>query len=82
MMRQRLARGIVRVTGYRMVSEVPQTGILVGAPRTSNDASAGEHGHRLLGRRGQLRVDRVQHGPGGEEHHSSHAHEEQPSQDH
>lgn len=36
MMRQRLARGIVRAKRYRMVGEVPQTGILVGAPHTSN----------------------------------------------
>lgn len=36
MMRQRLARGIVRLMRYRMVGEVPQTGILVGAPHTSN----------------------------------------------
>lgn len=36
MMRQRLARGLVKVTGYRMVGEVPETGILVGAPHTSN----------------------------------------------
>lgn len=36
MMRQRLARTIVRLTGYRMVGEVPATGILVGAPHTSN----------------------------------------------
>lgn len=36
MMRQRLARTIVRVMGYRMVGEVPPTGLLVGAPHTSN----------------------------------------------
>lgn len=36
MMRQRLARTIVRVLGYRMIGEVPPTGILVGAPHTSN----------------------------------------------
>jgi 1-acyl-sn-glycerol-3-phosphate acyltransferase len=36
MMRQRLARGIVRLMRYRMVGEVPRTGILVGAPHTSN----------------------------------------------
>lgn len=36
MMRQRLARGIVRMGGYRMVGEVPRSGILVGAPHTSN----------------------------------------------
>ncbi len=36
MIRQRLARGITRLIGYRMVGEVPQSGILVGAPHTSN----------------------------------------------
>lgn len=36
MMRQRLARRIVRAKGFRMVGEVPETGILVGAPHTSN----------------------------------------------
>lgn len=36
MMRQRLARAIVRVGGYTMVGEVPKSGILVGAPHTSN----------------------------------------------
>jgi len=36
MMRQRLARTIVRLMRYRMVGEVPRTGILVGAPHTSN----------------------------------------------
>ena len=36
MMRQRLARTIVRMMGYRMVGEVPSNGILVGAPHTSN----------------------------------------------
>ena len=36
MMRQRLARTVVRVMGYRMVGEVPASGILVGAPHTSN----------------------------------------------
>ena len=36
MIRQRLARGIAKVLRYRMVGEVPQTGILVGAPHTSN----------------------------------------------
>lgn len=36
MMRQRLARTIIRVMGYRMVGEVPPTGLLVGAPHTSN----------------------------------------------
>ena len=36
MMRQRLARAVVRAKGFRMVGEVPQTWILVGAPHTSN----------------------------------------------
>lgn len=36
MIRQRLARTVVRVMGYRMVGEVPPNGILVGAPHTSN----------------------------------------------
>ena len=36
MLRQRIARGITRLKGYRMVGEVPPTGILVGAPHTSN----------------------------------------------
>jgi 1-acyl-sn-glycerol-3-phosphate acyltransferase len=36
MMRQRLARTIVRAMRYRMVGDVPPTGILVGAPHTSN----------------------------------------------
>lgn len=36
MMRQRLARTVVRVMGYKMVGEVPASGILVGAPHTSN----------------------------------------------
>lgn len=36
MMRQRLARTVVRLMRYRMVGEVPPTGILVGAPHTSN----------------------------------------------
>ncbi|MEJ7636186.1 1-acyl-sn-glycerol-3-phosphate acyltransferase [Aeromicrobium sp.] len=36
MMRQRLARTVVRAMGYRMVGEVPPSGILVGAPHTSN----------------------------------------------
>lgn len=36
MMRQRLARALVRLMGYRMVGEVPPSGILVGAPHTSN----------------------------------------------
>ncbi len=36
MIRQALSRGIVKLMRYRMVGEVPQTGILVGAPHTSN----------------------------------------------
>ncbi|MCW2840058.1 MAG: acyl-phosphate glycerol 3-phosphate acyltransferase [Aeromicrobium sp.] len=36
MIRQRLARTVVRAMRYQMVGEVPQTGILVGAPHTSN----------------------------------------------
>ncbi|WP_456695339.1 1-acyl-sn-glycerol-3-phosphate acyltransferase [Aeromicrobium sp. P5_D10] len=36
MIRQRLARGTTRLIGYRMVGEVPESGILVGAPHTSN----------------------------------------------
>lgn len=36
MMRQRLARTIVRTMGYQMVGDVPPTGIIVGAPHTSN----------------------------------------------
>jgi len=36
MMRQRLARAVIRMMGYRMVGEVPPAGILVGAPHTSN----------------------------------------------
>ncbi|MCW2789866.1 MAG: acyl-phosphate glycerol 3-phosphate acyltransferase [Aeromicrobium sp.] len=36
MIRQRLARAIVRAKGFEMVGEVPPTGILVGAPHTSN----------------------------------------------
>ena len=36
MMRQRLARTVVRAMRYEMVGEVPPTGILVGAPHTSN----------------------------------------------
>lgn len=36
MIRQRLARTVVKAAGYRMVGEVPPTGILVGAPHTSN----------------------------------------------
>jgi 1-acyl-sn-glycerol-3-phosphate acyltransferase len=36
MIRQRLARTVVKAMRYQMVGEVPQTGILVGAPHTSN----------------------------------------------
>src|SRR3954453_14189068 len=36
MMRQRFARTIVKMMRYRMVGEVPDSGILVGAPHTSN----------------------------------------------
>lgn len=36
MIRQRLARGVVRAMRYQLVGEVPKTGILVGAPHTSN----------------------------------------------
>ncbi len=36
MMRKGLARTVVRLMGYKMVGEVPRTGILVGAPHTSN----------------------------------------------
>ncbi|MFT4298224.1 MAG: 1-acyl-sn-glycerol-3-phosphate acyltransferase [Aeromicrobium sp.] len=36
MMRQRLARFVTRVMGYRMVGTVPERGVLVGAPHTSN----------------------------------------------
>jgi 1-acyl-sn-glycerol-3-phosphate acyltransferase len=36
MIRQRVSRSIVRLAGYRMVGEVPESGILVGAPHTSN----------------------------------------------
>lgn len=36
MIRQKFARTIVRLMRYRMVGSVPQTGILVGAPHTSN----------------------------------------------
>jgi 1-acyl-sn-glycerol-3-phosphate acyltransferase len=35
-MRQRLARAVVRAMRYRMVGTVPESGILVGAPHTSN----------------------------------------------
>jgi 1-acyl-sn-glycerol-3-phosphate acyltransferase len=36
MVRRRLARAIFRLTGWRMVGEVPPTGVFVGAPHTSN----------------------------------------------
>jgi 1-acyl-sn-glycerol-3-phosphate acyltransferase len=36
MFRQKLARLMFRLSGWRMVGEVPRTGILVGAPHTSN----------------------------------------------
>jgi 1-acyl-sn-glycerol-3-phosphate acyltransferase len=36
MLRQRVARLAFRAAGWRMVGEVPRTGILVGAPHTSN----------------------------------------------
>lgn len=36
MLRQRFARAVTRVMGYKMVGEVPPNGILVGAPHTSN----------------------------------------------
>jgi 1-acyl-sn-glycerol-3-phosphate acyltransferase len=36
MIRQRIAAGVTRALGYRMVGEVPPSGILVGAPHTSN----------------------------------------------
>lgn len=36
MMRQRVARTIARVMRYRMVGSVPERGVLVGAPHTSN----------------------------------------------
>jgi 1-acyl-sn-glycerol-3-phosphate acyltransferase len=35
-MRQRLARFVLRVSGWRSVGEVPREGVLVGAPHTSN----------------------------------------------
>jgi 1-acyl-sn-glycerol-3-phosphate acyltransferase len=34
--RRALARSVLRATRWRMVGEVPRTGILVGAPHTSN----------------------------------------------
>jgi 1-acyl-sn-glycerol-3-phosphate acyltransferase len=36
MVRRRLARAIFRLTGWRMVGEVPPTGVFIGAPHTSN----------------------------------------------
>lgn len=36
MIRRPLARGILRLTRWRLVGEVPESGILVGAPHTSN----------------------------------------------
>lgn len=36
MIRRTVARGLLRVTRWRVVGEVPRTGILVGAPHTSN----------------------------------------------
>ena len=36
MIRQRLARLVFRLAGWTMVGTVPRTGILVGAPHTSN----------------------------------------------
>jgi 1-acyl-sn-glycerol-3-phosphate acyltransferase len=36
MIRERLARAVFRLTGWRMAGEVPRTGIFVGAPHTSN----------------------------------------------
>jgi 1-acyl-sn-glycerol-3-phosphate acyltransferase len=36
MIRQWISRAITRLMGYKMVGEVPQQGILVGAPHTSN----------------------------------------------
>jgi 1-acyl-sn-glycerol-3-phosphate acyltransferase len=36
MIRRRLARASFRLAGWRMVGEVPRTGIFVGAPHTSN----------------------------------------------
>lgn len=34
--RPKLARGLLRATRWRLVGEVPETGIMVGAPHTSN----------------------------------------------
>lgn len=36
LLRRKLARTLLRVTGWRLVGEVPRQGILVGAPHTSN----------------------------------------------
>jgi 1-acyl-sn-glycerol-3-phosphate acyltransferase len=36
MIRQQLARAVSRVSGWRVVGDVPRTGIVVGAPHTSN----------------------------------------------
>lgn len=36
MIRQRVCRAILRATGWRVVGEVPSTGVLLGAPHTSN----------------------------------------------
>lgn len=35
-MRSRLARLVLRLSGWTAVGDVPRTGILVGAPHTSN----------------------------------------------
>lgn len=35
-MRQALARGVLRLSGWHTVGEVPSSGILLGAPHTSN----------------------------------------------
>jgi len=36
LIRRNLARGVLRATRWKLVGEVPRTGILVGAPHTSN----------------------------------------------
>jgi 1-acyl-sn-glycerol-3-phosphate acyltransferase len=36
MVRQRIARVLVRAAGWRMVGDVPRVGVVVGAPHTSN----------------------------------------------
>lgn len=36
MLRQSLTRAVLRLTGWRIVGRVPSSGILVGAPHTSN----------------------------------------------